>query len=70
MCQYCTSLREASCAQAEHFDSKLRSLGSPFLTLILNHKIFDLQEIIWLNLVVDGAILDANSEVWGQKVRP
>ena len=59
-----------SCAQAEHFDSKLRSLGSPFLNIILKHKIFDLQEIIWLNLVVDGAILDANSDVWGQKVRP
>ena len=32
-----------SMAQAEHFDSKLRSLGSPILYLILSQKILHLQ---------------------------
>ena len=56
-------------AQSEHFDSKVRSLGSPLFTLALNNKILDLQKLIFLFLSGDLAIMDANSEVWGQ-VRP
>ena len=55
--------------QAEHFDSKVRSLGSPLFSLALQNKILDLQHLIFLFLAGDMAIMDANSEVWGQ-VRP
>ena len=56
-------------AQAEHFDNKLRSLGSPIFSLILSNKILHLQDIFFTLLAADGGIVDANSEVWGQKVR-
>lgn len=55
-------------AQAEHFDSKLRSLGSPVFSLVFSHKLFHLRDILFLLLAGDVSILDANSEVWGQKV--
>ena len=57
-------------AQAEHFDSKVRSLGSPLFTLAINRKILDLQHLIFLFLTGDLAIQDANSEVWGQASSP
>ena len=52
-------------SQAEHFDSKVRSLGTPLFSLVLQNKIFHLQDILFIFLTVDLATMDANSEVWG-----
>ena len=57
-------------AQAEHFDNKVRSLGSPLLTLILSNRLLHLTDIIFVLFASDMALYDANSEVWGQKVSP
>ena len=56
-----------SAAQAEHFDSKVRSLGSPLLTLILSNRLLHLTDIIFVLFASDMALYDANSEVWGQR---
>ena len=44
----------------------MRSLGSPLFTLAVQNKITDLQHLLFLFMAGDMAIMDANSEVWGQ----
>ena len=65
-CETGRLISECGATQAEHFDSKIRTLGSPLFTVALQNKIFDLQELTFVFLTVDMAIMDANSEVWGQ----